>query len=175
MLKFSSLLIYFQFLLCPGLGAEGLRLNSIDSHFPSASGPGSEQEPDSSHSRVQSNIVRRPPSSTPAPASAASSSNTSTASTSAKSRSSKPNSRRPAATSNNNNGHHNNCSLDVREDETFLWRIDTQPPSYFFGTIHVPYTRVWDHVPNNTKVRNLRLSIMSYLDKLKHWTNLDKD
>ena len=154
MLKFSSLMtlmIYFQFLLCPGLGASGLRLNSIDSHFTSASGPGSEQEPDSSHSRVQSNIVRRPPSSTPAPASAASSSNTNTASTSAKSRSSKPNSRRPAATSNNNNGHHNNCSLDVREDETFLWRIDTQPPSYFFGTIHVPYTRVWDAVSDNAK------------------------
>jgi len=35
--------------------------------------------------------------------------------------------------------------------ETFLWRIDTVPPSYFFGTIHVPYTRVWDQIPANTK------------------------
>ena len=26
-----------------------------------------------------------------------------------------------------------------------------QPPSYFFGTIHVPYTRVWDAVSANTK------------------------
>ena len=26
-----------------------------------------------------------------------------------------------------------------------------QPPSYFFGTIHVPYTRVWDAVSTNTK------------------------
>ncbi len=39
----------------------------------------------------------------------------------------------------------------MREDETFLWRIDTQPPSYFFGTIHVPYTRVWDAVSDNAK------------------------
>ena len=45
----------------------------------------------------------------------------------------------------------NNCTLDVREDKTFLWRIDTQPPSYFFGTIHVPYTRVWDAVSDNAK------------------------
>lgn len=43
-----------------------------------------------------------------------------------------------------------NCSRET-ERETFLWRIDTQPPSYFFGTIHVPYTRVWDTVSANTK------------------------
>ena len=61
-----------------------------------------------------------------------------------------------------------NCSLE-KERDTFLWRIDTkvrqknlkkietiassgfQPPSYFFGTIHVPYTRVWDAVSTNTK------------------------
>ena len=60
-----------------------------------------------------------------------------------------------------------NCSLEEERD-TFLWRIDTkvslawkldcwgvnsafQPPSYFFGTIHVPYTRVWDAVSTNTK------------------------
>ena len=29
--------------------------------------------------------------------------------------------------------------------------IETKPPSYFFGTIHVPYTRVWDAIPNNMK------------------------
>jgi len=37
---------------------------------------------------------------------------------------------------------------------SFLWQIDDGsqgPPSYFFGTIHVPYTRVWDAIPNNTK------------------------
>ena len=30
--------------------------------------------------------------------------------------------------------------------------IENEPPSYFFGTIHVPYTRVWDAIPDNTKV-----------------------
>jgi len=34
---------------------------------------------------------------------------------------------------------------------TFLWRIAVDPPSYFFGTIHVPYSRVWDYVPDNVK------------------------
>jgi len=41
--------------------------------------------------------------------------------------------------------------LDTKEGKTFLWRIDTQPPSYFFGTIHVPYTRVWSHISSNAK------------------------
>jgi uncharacterized protein YbaP (TraB family) len=44
-----------------------------------------------------------------------------------------------------------NCSLPVREGRTFLWRIATSPPSYFFGTIHVPYTRVWGSVADNAK------------------------
>jgi uncharacterized protein YbaP (TraB family) len=44
-----------------------------------------------------------------------------------------------------------NCSLPVREGRTFLWRIATSPPSYFFGTIHVPYTRVWGAVADNAK------------------------
>ncbi|XP_076009301.1 metalloprotease TIKI2 [Genypterus blacodes] len=37
---------------------------------------------------------------------------------------------------------------------SFLWKIKRQPPhrpSYLFGTIHVPYTRVWDFIPNSTK------------------------
>lgn len=34
---------------------------------------------------------------------------------------------------------------------SFMWMVRQDPPSYFFGTIHVPYTRVWDHVPDNTK------------------------
>ena len=36
---------------------------------------------------------------------------------------------------------------------SFLWQIEGAKgvPSYFFGTIHVPYTRVWDAIPNNTK------------------------
>lgn len=34
---------------------------------------------------------------------------------------------------------------------SFLWTIKRDPPSYFFGTIHVPYTRVWDYIPDNAK------------------------
>lgn len=37
------------------------------------------------------------------------------------------------------------------QHNSFLWTIERDPPSYFFGTIHVPYDRVWQHVPNNTK------------------------
>lgn len=28
---------------------------------------------------------------------------------------------------------------------------NTGTPSYFFGTIHVPYTQVWDYIPQNAK------------------------
>ncbi len=34
---------------------------------------------------------------------------------------------------------------------SFLWEIGTKPPSYLFGTIHVPYTTVWDDIPQNAK------------------------
>ncbi|XP_041791500.1 metalloprotease TIKI2 isoform X1 [Chelmon rostratus] len=37
---------------------------------------------------------------------------------------------------------------------SFLWRIKRappHPPSYLFGTIHVPYTRVWDFIPDRSK------------------------
>lgn len=34
---------------------------------------------------------------------------------------------------------------------SFLWTLKRDPPSYFFGTIHVPYTRVWEYIPENTK------------------------
>lgn len=30
--------------------------------------------------------------------------------------------------------------------------VKRSPPAYFFGTIHVPYTRVWDYIPDNSKV-----------------------
>ena len=41
---------------------------------------------------------------------------------------------------------------DSQNDKgSFLWRVESTPPSYFFGTIHVPYTRVWDAIPNNAK------------------------
>ena len=32
-----------------------------------------------------------------------------------------------------------------------MWRIETTPPSYFFGTVHVPYNLVWDSIPKNAK------------------------
>ncbi|RMX52735.1 hypothetical protein pdam_00022403 [Pocillopora damicornis] len=34
---------------------------------------------------------------------------------------------------------------------SFLWLVKRNPPAYFFGTIHVPYTRVWDFIPSNSK------------------------
>ncbi|XP_057282477.1 metalloprotease TIKI1 isoform X1 [Pezoporus wallicus] len=46
------------------------------------------------------------------------------------------------------------CPLRGKQSElnSFLWTIKRDPPSYFFGTIHVPYTRVWDFIPENSKV-----------------------
>ncbi|XP_022106959.1 metalloprotease TIKI1-like isoform X2 [Acanthaster planci] len=35
--------------------------------------------------------------------------------------------------------------------KSFLWRVKRDTPAYFFGTIHVPYTRVWDYIPGNIK------------------------
>lgn len=37
------------------------------------------------------------------------------------------------------------------EVRSFLWTVKRDPPSYLFGTIHVPYTRVWGHIPDNVK------------------------
>ena len=34
---------------------------------------------------------------------------------------------------------------------SYLWRINSTPPSYLFGTIHIPYTVVWDSVSENVK------------------------
>ena len=36
-------------------------------------------------------------------------------------------------------------------NSSFFWRINSVPTSYMFGTIHVPYTRVWDAIPLNAK------------------------
>ncbi|XP_017577820.1 metalloprotease TIKI2 isoform X1 [Pygocentrus nattereri] len=41
-----------------------------------------------------------------------------------------------------------------KEMNSFLWTVkrpSPQPPSYLFGTIHVPYTRVWDYIPDGSK------------------------
>ena len=37
------------------------------------------------------------------------------------------------------------------EKSSYLWRINSTPPSYLFGTIHVPYTLVWDSVSEDVK------------------------
>lgn len=46
-----------------------------------------------------------------------------------------------------------NCELNKKQSDlnSFLWTIKRDPPSYFYGTIHVPYTRVWDFIPENSK------------------------
>ncbi|XP_019937102.1 metalloprotease TIKI1 [Paralichthys olivaceus] len=46
-----------------------------------------------------------------------------------------------------------NCELNKKQTDlnSFLWTIKRDPPSYFYGTIHVPYTRVWDYIPENSK------------------------
>ena len=57
---------------------------------------------------------------------------------------------------------------------SFLWQIDDGsqgPPSYFFGTIHVPYTRVWDAIPNNTKAAFEAASQVVHTDKVNNNTN----
>ena len=53
--------------------------------------------------------------------------------------------------SNRNNISRTLPQLNARKKDSFLWMIETKPPSYFFGTIHVPYTRVWDAIPDNMK------------------------
>ena len=37
------------------------------------------------------------------------------------------------------------------EKPAYLWRINSTPPSYLFGTIHVPHTLVWDSVSEDAK------------------------
>ncbi|XP_028938850.1 metalloprotease TIKI2 [Ornithorhynchus anatinus] len=45
------------------------------------------------------------------------------------------------------------CQLPGSQDDlnSFLWTVRRDPPAYLFGTIHVPYTRVWDFIPDNSK------------------------
>uniref|UniRef100_F7AJE3 Metalloprotease TIKI n=1 Tax=Monodelphis domestica TaxID=13616 RepID=F7AJE3_MONDO len=55
-------------------------------------------------------------------------------------------------------------SLAFQQSElnSFLWTIKRDPPSYFFGTIHVPYTRVWDFIPENSKAAFQQSSIVYF-------------
>ncbi|TWW66601.1 Metalloprotease TIKI1 [Takifugu flavidus] len=43
---------------------------------------------------------------------------------------------------------------------SFLWTIRREPPAYFYGTIHVPYTRVWDFIPENSKQNFLQSNVV---------------
>ncbi|XP_063283851.1 metalloprotease TIKI2 [Pelobates fuscus] len=45
------------------------------------------------------------------------------------------------------------CTFPKAQEEmnSFLWTVKRNPPAYLFGTIHVPYTRVWDFIPQNSK------------------------
>ena len=35
-------------------------------------------------------------------------------------------------------------------EKNYLWEIEGSPPSYLFGTMHVPYNLLWDAIPENT-------------------------
>jgi hypothetical protein len=41
------------------------------------------------------------------------------------------------------------------EQQSFLWTVRrdaNHPASFLFGTIHVPYSRVWEFIPDNVKI-----------------------
>ena len=44
-----------------------------------------------------------------------------------------------------------NDTVDTSKGESYLWRINGTPPSYLFGTVHVPYDIIWPYVPENAK------------------------
>ncbi|XP_046870885.1 metalloprotease TIKI1 [Hypomesus transpacificus] len=56
------------------------------------------------------------------------------------------------------------CELNRKQSDlnSFLWTIKRDPPSYFYGTIHVPYTRVWDFIPENSKQAFQQSSIVYF-------------
>ena len=56
----------------------------------------------------------------------------------------------PVNSSDHHTASHSQCPAEQR-NLTNLWRVNTSPPSYLFGTIHVPYTLVWEEISNNSK------------------------
>ncbi len=32
-----------------------------------------------------------------------------------------------------------------------MWKVEAEPPIYLYGTLHVPYTKVWNRIPDNQK------------------------
>ncbi|XP_078461547.1 metalloprotease TIKI1-like isoform X2 [Lampetra planeri] len=63
------------------------------------------------------------------------------------------------------NGHDDvRCPLPKKGDlNSFLWRVERSPPAFLFGTVHVPYERVWPFVPGNAK-RAFALSHSVYFE-----------
>ena len=41
--------------------------------------------------------------------------------------------------------------LSPPRGELYLWRIEGSPPSYLYGTIHIPFDLIWPAAPTNTK------------------------
>ncbi|XP_057598484.1 metalloprotease TIKI1 isoform X2 [Hippopotamus amphibius kiboko] len=65
------------------------------------------------------------------------------------------------------------CELKPQQSElnSFLWTIKRDPPSYFFGTIHVLYTRVWGFIPDSSKEAFQQSSIVYFeLDLMDPYT-----
>ena len=42
------------------------------------------------------------------------------------------------------------CFGSKSHGNSYLWEIEGNPPSYLFGTFHVPYPLLWDAIPENT-------------------------
>ena len=72
----------------------------------------------------------------------------------------------------------------VYTQNSYLWKIEASPPIYLFGTMHVPYTKLWQHIPDNTKVAfsssedlcvELRLSDSNTVSELAQCQRLPKD
>ncbi|XP_032822136.1 metalloprotease TIKI2 [Petromyzon marinus] len=65
------------------------------------------------------------------------------------------------------NGHEDDvrCPLPKKQGDlnSFLWRVERSPPAFLFGTVHVPYERVWPFVPGNAK-RAFALSHSVYFE-----------
>lgn len=47
---------------------------------------------------------------------------------------------------------HYSVVVSICLQNSYLWKIDVSPPVYLFGTMHVPYTKLWQHIPDNAKV-----------------------
>ena len=43
------------------------------------------------------------------------------------------------------------CGIPSHSQNSYLWKVESSPPIYLFGTVHVPYTKLWDHIPENAK------------------------